>query len=94
MYRGNIHFAKSVSNILNPKTASMMLEKNESRERGGAWPVQSNIDNILEMIWLGNVVIMYTETTLFFIYRSKVPMYISQGLVLVYMTVIMVAVVR
>ena len=43
----------------------MTLEKNESRERGGARPVQSNIDNILKMIWLGNVVIMYTETTLF-----------------------------
>ena len=65
MYHGNIHFAKIVTNILNPKTASVTLEKNESRERGGARTVQSNIDNILKMIWLGNVVIMYTETTLF-----------------------------
>ena len=33
---------KAYPKILSPKTASVMLEKNESRERGGARPVQSN----------------------------------------------------
>ena len=83
MYHGNIHFAKIVTNILNPKTASVTLEKNESRDRGGACTVQSNIDNIIETIWLGNVVIMYTETTLFLAgYINK-----CQGLVFFLMTI-------